>query len=115
MKTRGIDYYHKNHDRQLKLALLRRNRAYKIKRDYINRIKDRPCADCKIKYPAYVMDFDHRDFKTKIKDVATMTARNWSLEKIIKEIEKCDIICANCHRIRTYKHAEVAKVVTAGL
>ena len=60
------------------------------------------------------MDFDHKNGKIKVGNIASMTTRNLSLSRIKNEIEKCDIVCANCHRIRTYKRqAEVAKVVTA--
>lgn len=114
MKARGVEYYHKNRDRQLKLAIIRKSKAYKLKRDFINRVKDTECEDCGIKYPHYVMDFDHRG--QKLINVATMIGRNWSMEKIKNEIAKCDVVCANCHRIRTFgKHAMVAKLVTAGL
>lgn len=116
MRERGVKYYHLNHERQLRLALLRRSKAYLLKRTFLNKFKDVPCADCGIKYPPYVMDLDHRDWKTKINAVSYMTSRNWSLVKIKKEAQKCDIVCANCHRIRTYrKFAEIAKVVTAEL
>lgn len=103
MKARGIDYYHQNHDRQLKLALIRRHRYYKEKRKFLVGAKNRPCADCGLSFPFYVMDFDHRDYLSKIENVSRMFTRNWALEKIKKEVEKCDIVCANCHRIRTYK------------
>lgn len=120
MKVRGRNYYHLNHDRQLRLALIRRHRAYKEKREFLIKVKDVPCADCKVKYPFYVMDFDHQNVKDKVQEVSYMFTRNWSLDKIRLEVEKCEVVCANCHRIRTYrklnsKYAEVAKVVTAGL
>lgn len=78
-------------------------------RNYINKVKNVSCMDCGIKYPPYVMDFDHRDKKSKDIDVGRMINGGWSKEKVDKEIEKCDIVCSNCHRIRTYsKLAEVA-------
>src|SRR3989344_5030928 len=112
MKIRGRTYYHQNHDRQLKLALIRRHRAYREKREFLIKTKNVPCSDCGIKYPFYVMDFDHQIVKDKIKEVSYMFTRNWSLDKIQKETEKCEVVCANCHRIRTYekRNAEVAKV-----
>lgn len=65
----------------------------------IRQYKEQPCADCKTEYPYYVMDFDHREEKEfnlghiyKIK----------SLKHLMEEIEKCDIVCSNCHRIRTH-------------
>lgn len=92
-----------------------RGRAYKEKRQFIVDAKDKPCADCGKKYPFYVMDFDHQEPKNKTKEVSYMFTRNWSLDKIKVEAEKCEVVCANCHRIRTYlkRYAKVAKVVKA--
>ncbi len=117
MKLRGRQYYHLNRDQQLPLAIARRQRSYAIKRKFIDEIKSQPCADCGKRFASCAMDFDHRDGQEKLANIAHMGVRNWSLEKIKSEIKKCDIVCANCHRVRTYnrRHAEVAKVVTAGL
>ena len=102
MKLRGRKYYQDNRQRQLKLALIRKQRYYKEKRDYIIKLTDVPCADCGKRYPYYVMDFDHKKFSDKIADVSRMFTRNWSLDKIKAEVKKCEVVCANCHRIRTY-------------
>jgi hypothetical protein len=75
-----------------------RDRIRKITRD----ARDRPCMDCGQSYPYYVMDFDHRDPANKEFTVARMVSSNMSPEKVLKEIEKCDVVCANCHRIRTH-------------
>lgn len=102
MRTRGRDYYHKNRERQLSLALIRKKRRYLEKRKLILGFKDKPCMDCGGVFPYYVMDFDHRDKTKKIDNIASMSGRGWTNEKIMKEMAKCDIVCANCHRIRTY-------------
>jgi hypothetical protein len=47
-----------------------------------------------------MMDFDHRD-PTK-KSFAIGHALLVSRPKLIAEIEKCDVVCANCHALRTY-------------
>lgn len=114
MKIRGRDYYHLNRERQLPLALKRKRKLYNLKRKYLNNVKNVPCADCKKKYPYYVMDFDHRKRSEKLDHIAHMLSH--SMKYLIAEVEKCDIVCANCHRIRTYNksNAEIAKVVTAG-
>ena len=65
--------------------------------------KDRPCADCGGVFPPYVMDFDHVRGE-KLMDVSAMT--NWNLEKIISEIGKCEVVCSNCHRIRTHSRKQ---------
>ena len=59
-----------------------------------------PCIDCKINYPYYVMDFDHvRGVKhaNVMELVSTL-----SKKRIDEEIAKCEIVCSNCHRIRTH-------------
>lgn len=107
MKERGKNYYHNNHERQLKLALVRRSKYRKDLRDFLDLIKNKPCMDCKKVYPPYVMDFDHRDGEEKEKEVARMVAGGWSKDNIVKEIKKCDLVCANCHRLRTYNRKKL--------
>jgi hypothetical protein len=45
-----------------------------------------------------VLDFHHRDSEVKEHGIADI-AKRFSREKILKEIEKCDILCCKCHRI----------------
>jgi hypothetical protein len=58
----------------------------------------RPCFDCGVAYPNYVMDFDHVR-GTKDRDVSACT----TLAMLKREIAKCDLVCANCHRERTFR------------
>ena len=78
-------------------------KAYQQKRhEEIRKMKEStPCADCHVQYPYYVMDFDHR--KNKCFNVS-QAMRNTGWLKTLEEIAKCDIVCANCHRIRTHKN-----------
>lgn len=56
---------------------------------------------CGKQFPHYVMDLDHRDPNEKVAAVAAIINRgSWRL--LLAEIEKCDIVCANCHRERTH-------------
>ncbi len=80
----------------------RNQQVRKSIRDLIDGFKDTPCQDCKIKYPPYVMDFDHRPEEIKNFNLAKAVWGNTSRECIVKEIQKCDLVCANCHRIRTH-------------
>ena len=67
--------------------------------EYIKELKEKtPCMDCGKNYPYYVMDFDHVKDK-KINGVGRMLQYGFSTLK--KEIAKCEIVCANCHRERT--------------
>ena len=67
----------------------------------IDSLKDRPCADCGESYPPYVMDFDHVRGEKKF-NLTSMKASSSSEAAILAEAEKCDVVCANCHRIRTW-------------
>jgi hypothetical protein len=70
------------------------------RREMLAEIKDVPCQDCGGSFPSCAMDFDHRDPSEKQFDIGKTVTRAW--DKILLEIDKCDIVCANCHRIRTH-------------
>jgi len=53
------------------------------------------------------MDFDHRDGATKIAEISNL-AHSGSTKKLLVEIEKCDLVCSNCHRIRTRRRRMAA-------
>lgn len=77
-------------------------------RELLQQAKTKPCADCGITYPYYVMDFDHRPDETKHFKLAS--ASRWhSREKLLTEVKKCDVVCANCHRIRTFERKQHLK------
>lgn len=105
MRARGRIYYAENRERQLELALLRKRKYVSERKEYIYKFKQKPCMDCGKIYPPWVMDFDHREGTEKIVNIGKIySGKLWSLDKIDKEIEKCDLVCANnCHRIRTYE------------
>ena len=68
---------------------------------YIRAQKEgKPCMDCGEYYPYYVMDFDHvrgtKEFN--ISDAAYSVG----FQRLIDEIVKCDLVCSNCHRERTF-------------
>jgi hypothetical protein len=70
-------------------------------RKYVAEIKNRPCMDCGIVYPWYVMDLDHVRGE-KLSDVSSLVDNGASLARLKTEIVKCDVVCSNCHRIRTH-------------
>jgi len=90
-------YYveHKGH-------ILNQQKRVRIERRHaINFIKSAPCFDCGDAYPPYVMDFDHVR-GTKVKNVSRMIVETVPFTRIMEEISKCDLVCANCHRERTH-------------
>lgn len=74
-------------------------------RHIIREAKDKPCADCGVLYPYYVMDFDHLGFEIKEGNIALMVNTH-GRNAVVEEIKKCDVVCSNCHRIRTHERAQ---------
>lgn len=69
----------------------------------IDRLKRGPCSDCGGRYNPWQMDFDHRDPSLKEDGISRLIRdRKWSLERVLEEVAKCDLVCANCHRQRTH-------------
>lgn len=55
------------------------------------------CLKCGESTPC-CLDFHHRNPSIKLAEVTTMPRRGCSIRNIVTEIEKCDVLCANCHR-----------------
>jgi len=69
-----------------------------------------PCIDCG-ETDVLVLEFDHRDPKTKLRDIGSLAARKpWKF--VLTEIAKCDVRCVNCHRRRTARQFNWAKART---
>lgn len=70
---------------------------------WMRSFKEAPCTDCGGIFPPPAMEWDHvRGIKYKA--VAAMLLH--SKDKILAEIAKCDLVCANCHRMRTHFQRE---------
>ena len=93
--------YNRRHYRDQKATYLAKNaRHVARRRDWLIAIKSLPCTDCGMKYPPCVMEFDHRPDEDKHFDVSRRYV--WfAKERVLQEIAKCDLVCANCHRLRT--------------
>lgn len=65
----------------------------------LNYLRANACVDCG-EDDIVVLEFDH--LGDKVGGVAKMVRDGYGLETIKKEIAKCDVVCANCHKRRTY-------------
>jgi hypothetical protein len=65
-----------------------------------------PCADCGMYYPYWVMDFDHVPERGSKSGPMTRFVSGHSVGKLMAEIAKCDVVCANCHRNRTHRRSD---------
>ena len=97
-------WYERNKDRHIANVAAANSRIRAANRTLVRRLKDRPCADCGGRFPPHVMDFDHVRGR-KRGDIARMKMQT-STEALLREIAKCDVVCANCHRIRTHQRRQ---------
>ena len=58
------------------------------------------CLDCRNEFEWFQFDYHHRKGTVKRAAIYKMVSYGYSIESIIAEILKCDLICANCHRLR---------------
>lgn len=75
-------------------------------------LKRRPCVDCGGSFHPFAMDFDHVRGE-KLGDVSTMRAL--SVERLMAEVDKCDLVCANCHRLRELARGDRDRMTPTGL
>jgi hypothetical protein len=85
-----------------------RSREYTSRRkrvvvEYVNAVKASPCTDCKQCFHPAAMEFDHLPGSTKSFNIAALVHRAGKLDLIKAEISKCELVCSNCHRVRTWK------------
>lgn len=74
----------------------RRDKYYDMVTTYL---KKHPCVDCNESDPI-VLEFDHRDPEIKDGEVTKLLSyASW--DRIVLEMDKCDVVCSNCHRKRT--------------
>src|SRR5690349_20946122 len=80
------------------------NRAFLVKRRAaLSRLKAVPCMDCGGNFPPVAMDFDHVRGE---KEFSIAACAKFSWARLMEEIGKCDVVCANCHRIRTHNRRQ---------
>jgi predicted RNA-binding protein YlxR (DUF448 family) len=94
----GRTHYEANKQRYIaQAAVVKRRLALERTRFLLKFFETHPCVDCGETNPV-VLEFDHlRDKSFSIG--GQLTTRSW--QAILDEIEKCEVVCANCHRIRT--------------
>lgn len=74
----------------------------KIKEWYQNYKSTLKCSKCDENHPA-CLEFHHRDSADKDSEVSLMVRSTISVEKLMDEINKCDVLCSNCHKKHHYK------------
>ena len=107
--SKGTIAYHLGPNQKQKTH--ERSQTYRDKfTEELGKMKEKSgCIDCGNKNLMYAqLDFDHVKGK-KVSGISSMI-RSYSREDVFKEIEKCEIICANCHRLRTFNRSKKRSV-----
>jgi|SRR5687767_4324495 len=85
-------------ERHLQQVNERKQEARQFARDYVYAyLLTHPCTKCG-ESDVRVLEFHHRDKSEKDMAIAAMVSGGFSIARIQAEIEKCDFLCANCHR-----------------
>jgi hypothetical protein len=92
----------------------RRKDRFESLREWIRELKSNPCADCGGLYHHAAMTWDHLPEYTKLFNIAD-SVRQYGRKAIEEEIAKCDLVCANCHAIRTWKRNQDEDVFGSSL
>lgn len=72
---------------------------------WMNGLKSQPCTDCGGTFSPICMDWDHVKGEKK-HEISRMVGQNRPKSKIFHELEKCELVCSNCHRIRTHQRRQ---------
>ncbi len=98
----GKSHYQRNRQDYIDKAKRRREKNWQ----YIKDIKKKgKCVDCGIK-DYRVLEFDHMPQFPKYKMISKMANEGYSIPKLEEEINKCELRCANCHRVKTYERRQ---------
>lgn len=81
---------------------IRQSRAQRKRtKEWMDEIKAKiPCSDCGQSFPPVCMDWDHSPDSKKLDGIANMVAKGHR-KQAEAEIKKCELVCSNCHRLRT--------------
>ena len=96
-RPNNVAYYWRNREMEIARVRIRQQGTVEMLRE----LRHVPCADCGRQFQPHQMDFDHRDPATKSFNVMTGRAMLMATSRLMAEVAKCDVVCANCHRART--------------
>ena len=68
------------------------------------------CCICKKEYPQEIFEFHHLDPDDKLFGIGSIKSISW--DRLVVELRKCVMVCANCHRLVEYGHVTIPKKIT---
>lgn len=96
------EWARKHRERRKDALNAARKKSQRKNREWLRKRKEAsPCTDCGSFFPHYIMEWDHLPGHDKHRNVSSMC--NMGRDKIEQEMAKCELVCANCHRVRTHE------------
>ncbi len=111
-KYRG-PWYQKHRKEQMVRGKKSQKQRRLSHREKIIEAKKKPCVDCGHQFHWFLMEFDHTQDNKLGKGVSWLAGRV-SMKKVLAEIDKCELVCVLCHRIRTWNRAHPENQITSG-
>lgn len=93
------EHYERNLEYYLAKAKRSKKKSVMARREQLVGMKLQPCADCGGIFPPWVMDFDHVRGEKLFNLSHSLKI---GVARMLAEAAKCDLVCANCHRQRTW-------------
>lgn len=95
--------YDASYHRRTRVVRLEQKREWYARlNDWYRGLKENlPCADCGGRFHHAAMEWDHLPGAEKLADVSALLGRR-NRTVILAEIAKCELVCANCHAVRTF-------------
>ena len=107
-------YYRENRADYMRLGRERKRKNREHNRKRVRQLQSStPCMDCGQHFHFAAMQFDHVRGE-KRENVSTLINEGHGPEIIDAEIAKCDLVCANCHAVRTYRRQTGEAAVNVG-
>jgi hypothetical protein len=102
--------YRKEHPEKHRAAVSAYHSRLKENKDrmidwLVEKYGGKPCMDCGVAFHWCAMDFDHRPGEVKELKIGALgwtRASDKNIERMELELAKCDLVCSNCHRVRTW-------------
>lgn len=96
-------HYAANRDYYVAKARRRQRRVVAENRAWLYYyLREHPCVDCGAG-DLRVLEFDHKDPRHKVASVSVLARSGYPLRRVQEEVTKCEVRCANCHRIKTHE------------
>ncbi len=94
-------HYQSNRSKHIEKVIKYKEKVKSFIRQYKT---EHPCTDCGKHYHFCIMDFDHLDSTKKSFNIGN--TEHHTFPQVLEEIKKCELVCSNCHRFRTWNRIQ---------